>query len=67
MLFIPFAIPSPVFGLIYIFYEVYMSRNAKDNIGHDAHIWGAIFGMVYTIALKPSLLIIFLQQLGVNL
>jgi membrane associated rhomboid family serine protease len=67
MFFIPFAIPAPIFGLIYIFYEVYMSRNARDNIGHDAHIWGAIFGIVYTIALKPALLMIFLQQLGITL
>ena len=63
---IPIAIPAPVFGVLYIVYEAYMSRNTKDNIGHDAHLWGAIFGVIYTIALKPSLFIIFLQQLGLN-
>lgn len=66
LFFIPVAIPSPVFGVLYILYEAFMSRNAKDNIGHDAHLWGAIFGMIYTVALKPSLLMIFLQQIGLN-
>ena len=61
------GIPAPVFGVLYVFYEAFMSRNVKDNIGHDAHLWGAIFGLIYTIALKPSLLMIFLQQIGVNL
>ncbi len=64
---IPVGIPAPVFGVLYVFYEAFMSRNAKDNIGHDAHLWGAIFGIIYTIALKPSLLMIFLQQIGLNI
>jgi len=64
---IPVAIPAPLFGVLYIVYEAYMIRNAKDNIGHDAHLWGAIFGVIFTIALKPSLFIIFLQQIGLNL
>ena len=64
---IPIGIPAPVFGVLYIFYEAYMSRNARDNIGHDAHLWGAIFGIIFTVALKPALLTIFLQQIGLAL
>jgi membrane associated rhomboid family serine protease len=63
---IPVPIPAPVFGVLYIVYEAYMSKNSKDNIGHDAHLWGAIFGVIYTISLKPSLLVIFLQQIGIT-
>jgi membrane associated rhomboid family serine protease len=63
LLFIPIPIPTPVFGVLYIAYEYYMSKRGGDNIGHDAHLWGAIFGMVFTIALKPELVSIFLQQI----
>jgi membrane associated rhomboid family serine protease len=62
--FLPIGIPGPVFGLLYIGYEAYMSRRGRDNIGHDAHLWGAIFGLVYTIALKPATVMGFLQMLG---
>jgi membrane associated rhomboid family serine protease len=63
--FIPVQIPAWLFGILYIIYEFYMSRKAKDNIGHDAHFWGAVYGVVFTLALKPSLFLVFLHQLGV--
>ncbi len=63
LFFIPVPIPAPLFGLMYIGYEYYMSKNGRDNIGHDAHLWGAIFGIVYTIALKPSLAVMFVEQI----
>ena len=64
--FIPIGIPAPLFGILYIVYEAYMSKRGRDNIGHDAHLWGAIFGVIYTIALKPSLVLIFLEKLGIS-
>ena len=65
--FIPIGIPAPVFGILYIAYELYMSKKANDNIGHDAHLWGAIFGVVYTIAIKPQFFLLFLGQLGIQI
>lgn len=62
-IFLPIPISSPVFGLIYLVYSYFMSKKAQDNIGHDAHFWGAIFGVVFTIALKPELFLIFIKQL----
>jgi membrane associated rhomboid family serine protease len=62
--FLPFEIPAWIFGFLYIIYEFYMSRRAKDNIGHDAHFWGAVYGVVFTILLKPALATMFLQQIG---
>ena len=41
-----------------------MAKNGRDNIGHDAHLWGALFGLIFTIALKPGLVGMFLQQIG---
>jgi membrane associated rhomboid family serine protease len=62
--FIPIEIPAWIFGILYIAYEFYMSKKANDNIGHDAHFWGAVYGIVFTIALKPSLAVLFLRQIG---
>jgi membrane associated rhomboid family serine protease len=60
---IPFPLPSVIFGVIYLVYSAIMARRAKDNIGHNAHFWGAIFGLAFTIALKPILFLSFLQQI----
>ncbi len=64
--FIPIGIPAPLFGLLYLIYEAYMSRRGGDNIGHDAHFWGAVYGLVFTIALKPSIVTAFLSQIGLT-
>lgn len=61
--FIPFSIPSVVFGILYLIYSAYMAKRSTDNIGHDAHFWGAIFGIIYTIALKPRLALLFFEQI----
>ncbi len=64
LFFIPVEIPSPIFGILYLIYSVYMARRGQDNIGHDAHFWGAIYGVILTIAIKPELFIFFIQELG---
>lgn len=62
-LFLPFSIPSVLFGILYLVYSAYMAKKSRDNIGHDAHFWGAIYGIVYTIAMKPKLVISFIEQI----
>ncbi len=52
---IPFPVPSVIFGVLYLAYSVVMARRGRDNIGHTAHFMGAIFGLAFTIALKPAL------------
>jgi membrane associated rhomboid family serine protease len=59
--FIPFPIPSVVFGVLYLVYSAYMSKKNIDNIGHSAHFWGAIFGIMFTIAIKPVFLTRFID------
>jgi membrane associated rhomboid family serine protease len=62
LFFIPIEIPSPIFGILYLVYSAYMARRGKDNIGHDAHFWGAVYGVVLTIALKPVLFLNFIDE-----
>ena len=61
--FIPIGIPAVIFGVLYLVYSVYMARRGRDNIGHSAHFWGAIFGFAFTILLKPELFKHFLAQI----
>ena len=51
---IPVPIPAIIFGILYLFFSAYMAKKGTDNVGHDAHFWGALFGVVYTIILLPS-------------
>ena len=50
-------IPAFVFGIGYLFYSVYSMKNLNDNIGHEAHLGGAIAGLIITTLLQPKLLI----------
>ena len=63
LFFIPIPIPAAVFGILYLVYSAYQGRRGRDNIGHNAHFWGAVFGIVFTIVLKPGLAVSFLEQL----
>jgi len=58
---IPFPLPSWVFGIVYLVYSAYMGRRGADNIGHNAHFWGAVFGIVFTIILVPDVIENFIQ------
>jgi membrane associated rhomboid family serine protease len=55
MLFIPFAIPTWIYAIAYILFSFYGIKNASDNIGHDAHLGGAIIGLLTATALYPAI------------
>lgn len=61
LFFIPIGIPAPIFGILYLFYSVYMGKKGTDNIGHNAHFFGAIYGLIFTIAIKPEFVTMFIQ------
>lgn len=42
------AIPGYIFGLIYIVASTYFAKRGQDNIGHVAHITGAVYGLIFT-------------------
>ena len=56
-------IPGIVFGILYLGYSHYMSRRGNDNINHDAHFIGAVFGFLFPLLLEPKLINVFLGQL----
>ena len=46
---IPFHIPAFIFGPLYLVISFYLAKKGRGNINHSAHIWGALFGIVYFI------------------
>jgi membrane associated rhomboid family serine protease len=63
MMFIPIPITGWIFGILYLMYSQYASKNSTDNIDHEAHFYGAVFGFLLPIVLKPSLLPAFIAEL----
>lgn len=62
-----FPLPIPIwaclFGVLYLIYSAYMSKNSRDNIGHDAHFFGAIAGVIITVILEPNIIPHFLSSM----
>lgn len=56
-------IPGILFGGLYLYYSWYMSRKKLDNVGHDAHFLGALFGFFLPMIIRPSLLMNFIDLL----
>ncbi|MFA0962431.1 rhomboid family intramembrane serine protease [Roseivirga sp. BDSF3-8] len=63
LILLPIPIPGWIFGIIYMIYSYYAGRRGGDNINHDAHLWGAIFGVVFIIILEPAVLPAFIEEI----
>lgn len=62
-LFAILPIPGILFAIGYLLYSYQMSKKQKDNVAHDAHFLGAVFGFVFPILLKPELFDRFIDNL----
>jgi len=54
MLPIPIPIPGYLFGIGYLLYSIYGMKKQLGNIGHSAHLGGAIAGFALTLLLYPQ-------------
>jgi membrane associated rhomboid family serine protease len=52
--FIPVAIPAPLFAVAYVAYSYFGARHRLGNIGHDAHLGGAVTGFLLAGWLAPD-------------
>jgi membrane associated rhomboid family serine protease len=61
-----FFIPMPavVYGALYLGFTIYMARKSEQSgINHDAHLWGAVFGLIFPLIFQPQLGLRFVQLL----
>lgn len=52
-----------IWGVAYLAYEQWASRRENDGIGHDAHFYGAVFGIIFTSVMIPRVLPHFIEQI----
>ncbi|MBC9933536.1 rhomboid family intramembrane serine protease [Chitinophaga qingshengii] len=55
--------PAVIYGVLFLFLSAYLSRKGGDNINHDAHFWGAVFGFLAPLLFMPELWRGFLYQI----
>lgn len=58
LMFLPIPMQAWIFGIIFLIVSYFLGRRNRrmgggDNIGHDAHFWGAVFGFVLTGLFDP--------------
>jgi membrane associated rhomboid family serine protease len=53
-----------IFGAIYLVYSYMSSKKGVDGINHDAHFYGAVFGIVFIVLLNPSVVPSFFEQIS---
>lgn len=60
---IPVPIPAFLFALLYVGYSIWMDRRGTGNVNHSAHLWGAAYGVLFTLLLEPAVFNHFVQRL----
>jgi membrane associated rhomboid family serine protease len=66
MIYLFFALPIPAIGfaVLYVAYSAWAAGQQRDRVAHEAHLGGAIGGVLLTLLVQPDALSIFLRQLG---
>ena len=59
--FIP--VPAIVYAVFYVGYSIWMDRQGTDNVNHSAHLWGAGYGLLFTLMMEPQVWAHFLSRL----
>jgi membrane associated rhomboid family serine protease len=56
--------PAIIYAVLYTAYSIYMDRRGRDSINHSAHLWGAAYGVAFTLLVNPRVLPHFLGALA---
>ena len=55
-LFFPIPMPAYLFAIGYLLYSLYGVKKLNDGIGHEAHVGGALSGLIITSLFKPNVI-----------
>jgi len=56
-------VPAIVYGAFFVGYSIWMDRQGGDNTNHNAHLSGAIYGVLFMLLMEPRIAGHFLQRL----
>ncbi|MBB1472301.1 rhomboid family intramembrane serine protease [Luteimonas sp. MC1782] len=56
-------VPAIVYAVLYVGYSIWMDRQGGDNVNHSAHLWGAGYGVLFTVTMEPRVIEVFLARL----
>ena len=59
---IPIPIPGYIFAPLYLLYCWWAAKKNNDNIGHTAHFWGAVYGLLFPIVCHPAIINHFIHS-----
>lgn len=64
MIFVFFLpLPAIVYAALYLGYTIYMDQRRVDRTNHSAHLWGALYGVVFMVVMEPRVIGYFIDQL----
>lgn len=55
LLFIPIYLPAFLFGFLYVVISLYLDKKQAGNINHSAHLFGGLFGLIFTFLVFSSM------------
>lgn len=63
-LYFALCMPGFILGALYIIFSWYQGRKANDNINHDAHLYGALFGLIFCLVMAPESIPEFFEKIS---
>jgi len=61
--FIALCMPGFILGTLYIIFSYYQGKKSKDGINHEAHLYGALFGLLFCLVVYPASMVSFVEQI----
>jgi len=61
---IPVGIPAIIFGPLYLIYCYFSSKHGRDHINHDAHLYGALSGLIIVIIFNTHVVTHFINEVS---
>lgn len=64
MIFVFFLpVPAILYAVAYVAYSIYSEHRGMSPINHSAHMWGAAYGILFTVFMEPRVVVFFVEQL----
>jgi len=63
-IYVALCMPGIIFGVLYVAYSYYQGKRSGSNINHDAHLYGAVFGILFCAVVYPSSIVLCYEQVA---